>query len=103
MQKVFYIKNMVCDRCKSKITQIVRENHAEIKDLQLGKISILPQPQFDEEKFSNQLTQEGFELLKNPDLQTLASIKTHLLKIIHTAPYHENLSDVLLNKVYNDY
>lgn len=103
MQKVFYIKNMVCDRCKSKITQIVHENHAEIKDLQLGKISILPQPQFDEEKFSNQLTQEGFELIKNPDLQTVEAIKTHLLKIINTASYPENLSEFLAKKLYKDY
>src|SRR5699024_1446667 len=39
----------------------------------------------------------------NPDLQTVESIKTHLLKIINTASYPENLSEFLAKKLYKDY
>src|SRR5699024_12856018 len=88
---------------KNKQVQESDKNKTRKKNLQVEKIIISQQHQFEEEKFSHQLTQEGFELIKNPDLQTVESIKTHLLKIINTASYPENLSEFLAKKLYKDY
>lgn len=94
---------MVCDRCKSKITQIIHEHQAEIKDLQLGKIRILTDDDFEEEKFSEHLSVEGFELIKDPELQQVESIKIMLVNIVESGEFPNSLSDFLIEKLNRDY
>lgn len=103
MERVFYIQNMVCDRCKSMITQIIHENKARIKELQLGKISILTDANFQEEKFAEELAKEGFELIKNPDIQTVESIKVLLVNLVDSGEFPQSLSDFIAGNLNKDY
>lgn len=94
---------MVCERCKSTITRIIHENKAQIKDLQLGKVVIKINEGFDEIKFAEQLDNEGFELIKDPDAQLVEKIKVVLLKIVNSNDFPESLSEFLSKKLHKDY
>src|SRR5690625_1058531 len=103
MEKTFYIKNMVCDRCKSRIKQITLDHHAQIKSLQLGEITIETSSSFDLKKFAENLEKEGFEIIKDEDLQLTESIKVILLQLIDTHEIPKSLSEYLSNKLNRDY
>ncbi len=103
MKKTLYIKNMVCDRCKSKITQIIHEHKAEIKSIQLGKVEILVPASFDENKFAKDLSAEGFELVKNTEDQLVESIKVILVNMVKSTTFPESISNFLSQELNKDY
>ena len=57
MKKEFYIKNMVCDRCKMVVQQIAERFLANAEEIQLGKVILNISPDF------NQIE---FDILNNP-------------------------------------
>lgn len=103
MEKTFYIKNMVCDRCKSSITQIVKHHQAQIIDLQLGRVVLKHNENFDTEKFAAQLLQQGFEMIRDPEIQLGESIKITLLELIEKEDFSINISTFLSDKLHRDY
>lgn len=102
MEKVFYIKNMVCDRCKTSVKEIVLQNNAEIIDLQLGRIVIKTSANFNLAQFADDLSQNGFELMKDPDLQLTESIKINLIEWVKEGD-NGKISTFLAEKLNKDY
>ena len=47
MKKEFYIKNMVCDRCKMVVQQIAESFHAKTEEIQLGRVMLNIDQNFD--------------------------------------------------------
>lgn len=101
-----YIKNMVCDRCKMAVSQILQQLDLHPIKVELGEVSI------DENPSSAQLftlrtalEQLGFELLDDRRQQTIDHIKSALIRLVH---YHDNqsssnLSDYLSSELHQDY
>lgn len=103
MEKVFYIQNMVCDRCKSSIERILYTFQAQIIDLQLGRVRIEVLSNFDVEEFSNKLKANGFQLIKDPEKQLIESIKATLIQQIEEVNFKINLSEYLTERLHRDY
>lgn len=94
---------MVCNRCKASVQQIIKTCGAEAIDIQLGKIQIKINPDFNTDKFSNLLKENGFQLIKDPDFQLIETIKTHLINYIGKALFTQNISAYLAQSLHKDY
>ena len=103
MKKEFYIKNMVCDRCKMVVQQIAEGVQATTEELQLGKVVLNIPQNFDEKKFSKALQKNGFELMQHPEIQLTEAIKVELIHLIENNNSEENSSSYLANRLHKDY
>ena len=101
-----YIKNMVCDRCKMAVSEVLQRVGLHPIKVELGEVSI------DEAPSSAQLftlrtalKELGFELLDDRRQQTIDHIKSALIRLVH---YHDNqsstnLSNYLSSELHQDY
>ncbi len=103
MEKTFYIKNMVCDRCKKVVQELVYKHEGELIDLQLGRATVAIKENFDIDDFEKDLNDNGFELMKKPELKLVESIKINLLNWIQSPPKQQNLSAYLTSTLHKDY
>lgn len=103
MKQTFYIQNMVCDRCKTAVEHLIKKNHAEIISLELGRVIINTSPAFTINKFSEDLKDNGFRLIKNPDIKITETIKVNLLDLLNAKGGHKHFSTYLENKLHRDY
>lgn len=103
MKKELFIKNMVCDRCKMKVEQLLIQNKVTISNLQLGKVVLDAPDNFNLEKFDQELTKNGFELIENPDKKLVEEIKITLLSLLDQTGRNENFSDFLSDNLHKDY
>ena len=103
MKKEFYIKNMVCDRCKMVVQQIAEGVQATTEELQLGKVVLNIPQNFDEKKFSKALQKNGYELMQHPEIQLTEAIKVELIHLIENNNSEENSSSYLANRLHKDY
>lgn len=103
MKKTFYIQNMVCDRCKSAVKKLIKAHQVELVDLELGRAVINTSSNFDVKKFSAELKENGFYLIKNPDEKLVEQIKVALLKMLNNKERSDNFSIYLANNLYKDY
>lgn len=106
MEKILYIKNMVCDRCKMAVRKIMTDNGLHIIDLELGVVKL--DDNIDEtmlKRLRDELDTLGFELLDDHREQTIDKIKSAIIKLVH---YHDsksaqNISDYLSTQLNSDY
>lgn len=103
MKKELYIKNMVCDRCKMSIEDLLKQHQAKVIDIQLGKVIFEAPNSFDLEKFDQELIQNGFELVKDSETKLVEEIKVNLLNFIAQSTDSQNFSDFLAEKTKKDY
>jgi len=103
MKKTFYIQNMVCDRCKSAVKRLIKAHQAELVDLELGRAIIDTSSNFDLKKFSDDLKENGFYLIQNPEEKMVEQIKIALLNMINSKEKPDNFSTYLTNELYKDY
>jgi len=103
MKQEFYIKNMVCDRCKMVVKQIAEAGNAVAKDIQLGKVVLHIPDNFDKNEFQTELEKNGFELIQNPEIQIAEAIKTELISLVENHHSAENLSSHLSKSLHKDY
>ena len=103
MKKEFYIKNMVCDRCKMVVQQITERFLANAEEIQLGRVVLNIPQDFDEKKFSKALLKDGFELMQHPEIQLTEAIKVELIHLIENNNSEENSSSYLANRLHKDY
>jgi AraC family transcriptional regulator len=99
-----YIKNMVCPRCIKAVEQLVHNLPAETLYVHLGDV-LLKEPLSQERlsKLSDQLKEQGFELLDDNLKQQIDKIKTVIIDHIHYKedekfPYTEILSKELMRE-----
>ncbi|WP_121665513.1 helix-turn-helix domain-containing protein [Mesonia aquimarina] len=103
MKKEFYIKNMVCDRCKMVVQQIAERFHVEAEEIQLGKVILNISPDFNQIEFGTALKKDGFELMQHPEIQLTEAIKVELIHLIENNNSEENSSSYLANRLHKDY
>ena len=102
-----YIKNMVCDRCIKVVWEELHKLGYSIKSIELGKVELIEPFEIDKSELELCLTNQGFELLDDPDYKMINEIKS----IISDQVYYneeinqpkENLSQKLKKKIGRDY
>lgn len=105
-ENVFYVKNMVCDRCKMVVDRVFRDEQIEPKSVELGVVTVdgdVSDEQVD--RLSNNLEAVGFELLKDRKSQIVDQIKAAIIDLVHYNDNNSslNLSSVLQQKLRQDY
>ena len=102
MKTTLYIKNMVCDRCK---TAVIRELNAlgyHIDSLELGQVVLDQDTPVEISKLEKILQELGFELLIDETDVLVEKIKTAIINKVENQD-HSNLSTFLsstFNKSY---
>ena len=100
------IKNMVCDRCKTAVRTIFKNNGASVERIELGSVE-LNEPLADTtlENIHHELEAQGFELLTDSRQQIVERIKTLVIEMLRYGGNDGgcNLSVYLADKLHSDY
>lgn len=105
MEETFYIKNMVCDRCKQVLHQELSKAAIPFSKIELGEIVATISSETDFETFKKIIMANGFEMMKS-DTELLVEKTKELLqeKIIVQGGFDVKVSTYLathLNKEYS--
>jgi AraC family transcriptional regulator len=101
-----YIKNMVCDRCRMSVAQVLDNMHTPYRRIDLGEVELVSEP--DEkflEEFRKKITPLGFELIEDRNSRTISKIKAAVIDLVrgNTANKKIKLSAYLSDVVGKDY
>lgn len=78
-----YIKNMVCDRCKMAVQQVLEENKLPFTQVELGEIDLVGEPDDNQlQKFKTSIEKIGFELIEDRNARTISKIKSVVLSFV---------------------
>ena len=92
-----YIKNMVCNRCKMVILNLLNDEGFEVDTIHLGKITVHEQPNYDYDKLDELLKNIGFELIKEPSIVLVEKIKVTLIQHLD-----KNSTDVIWSELEHE-
>lgn len=102
-----YIKNMVCDRCRYVIQNIlddmgIRPLSVTLGEVDLGDMDLHPDQLKD---FSERIHAVGFEILNNKKSRLIENIKKHVIALVQQPEQIEKtrLSEYLANHLFHDY
>lgn len=104
---VYYVKNMVCDRCILMVKQRLSALCLDYSKVGLGEVELaypLSEAQF--LSLKNDLLQIGFELLDDKKASLVTQIKSTIIKYIHcddNPDMNKKLSVLLAEKMGTDY
>jgi AraC-like DNA-binding protein len=107
-KREYWIKNMVCKRCLKVIKQELEEIHIKVLSLELGKLTVEAiigtHVQIDE-KVSEVLHSNGFEIAKNEAEIIVENIKITLIELVTQLPFHlkQKTSEHLASELHRDY
>lgn len=101
-----YIKNMVCDRCRMSIANILESMHIPYRRIDLGEVELDHEP--DEkflEAFRSKITPLGFDLIEDRNSRTISKIKSGVIDLVRgkTPNKKVKLSAYLQELVGKDY
>lgn len=107
MQKTqLNIKNMVCDRCKMAVEQVLKEAKLTPERIDLGEVWVSDRPtEAQLAQLKTRLEALGFELLDDQRQQIIERMKTAIIELVH---HHQgdkglNLSTYLAQLLHRDY
>lgn len=102
-----YIKNMVCNRCKTVVKAELEKAGLQVRQVELGEIEIaeevLSGQQLDAVKQA--MSTHGFELIDDHKSKIIERIKNHVIDIVHHSEEPTNLkhSQYLAQQLGYDY
>ncbi|WP_296149531.1 AraC family transcriptional regulator [uncultured Flavobacterium sp.] len=102
----FYIKNMVCNRCKTAVQNEFEKIGIHPIAIELGEVETsggISKKQLSE--LENSLKHIGFELIDDKKSKIIESIKTEIIRLVHYSEEIENtnLSNILSDKLHYEY
>lgn len=104
---LIHIKNMVCDRCIMVVRQQLEAQHFQVKAIDLGTATIVPEPSEQQlTTLQKSLESLGFQLIDKDKNKLVERIKIILIDLIHykrSAPAHANYSDILSGELHKEY
>ncbi|WP_066219132.1 helix-turn-helix domain-containing protein [Formosa haliotis] len=104
MKQQIYIKNMVCERCKQSVSQLLATLGIAVYQLDLGEVTIEPITDDIYKTLKIKLQELGFELIRSEDDILIERIKTILVKILdQQVDTKLKLSEVLTAHIPKDY
>jgi len=101
-----YIKNMVCDRCRFVVQNILHELNLKSVSVQLGEVD------FGEaninsrkmEQFRNRIEELGFELINDRKSKLIEDLRQHIIAFTQKdLPEKVKLSEFLADRLHHDY
>nr|WP_253952253.1 helix-turn-helix transcriptional regulator [Mucilaginibacter sp. SG564] len=101
-----YIKNMVCNRCKTAVQTELEKAGLEPLSIELGEVSLKQNPEAQQIKeLEKSLTSLGFELIDNQKSRLIEQIKTEIIKLVHYTDTTKTLklSAILADHLHHDY
>ena len=102
-----YIKNMVCDRCRTAVRHLLQQAGLPPTDVQLGEVRLAETPTAEQlDGLREKLHGLGFELLDDKRRQTIERIKTTILGLVRQpddAVRRLNTSEYLARQLGRDY
>lgn len=104
---MLYVKNMVCDRCIMIVRQQLEHLHFEVKDITLGKVKVVPEPdahQLQDIAAAFQIL--GFELIDKEKDQLVEQIKNKVIELVHYSDLNEineSLMHLIADRLDKDY
>jgi AraC-like DNA-binding protein len=101
-----FVKNMVCGRCISAVSNIFNEINIKVKAIHLGEVETEAEvSDQDMESLENILLKTGFERIKDSTHQLTEKIKNFIIIKISELDIDDNflLSEFLSSKLHKDY
>jgi len=78
-----YIKNMVCDRCRMSVGQVLDKMKVPYKRIELGEVELTNEP---DEKFladfRNNITPLGFDLIEDRNSRVISKVKSAVIDLV---------------------
>ncbi|MCY1483767.1 DNA-binding transcriptional regulator AraC [compost metagenome] len=102
----FYIKNMVCNRCKTAVQNEFEKIGLTPVSIELGEVETAEEISKKQlEELQNTLKHLGFELIDDKKSRLIEQIKTEIIRLIHYSEEIENtnLSTILSEKLHYEY
>jgi len=106
MNTILHIKNMVCPRCISAVSELFTELEIETLDIQLGEITLLKSIDASKkELLVSKLLSAGFELILDKNIAYITQIKTLIIDNIRNndGETRYNYSVLIAEKLGQDY
>lgn len=76
-----YIKNMVCDRCKAAVKEVLDRNQIQYKSVELGEVDLASQPPEQTlQQFRADIEMLGFELIEDKTARLVNQIKKTVIE-----------------------
>lgn len=102
----FQIKNMVCDRCKIVVTEIIERLQIPYEKITLGEV-VLENSLAGEklQNFKNELSKVGFQVIEDKNEQIINKIKSLIIEDVYETEdaSEKRLSEVLSKALLHDY
>ena len=85
MTHTLFIKNMVCDRCKTVVQKLLDDHGLKVVAMELGKVVIQEMDETKELKLEKALSENGFELIIESSEALIEQIKIMLIKLLENS------------------
>jgi len=102
MKTTLYIKNMVCNRCKSTVLRELDALGYDLDSLELGQVVLNTSTPIEYSKLKEVLTKHGFEIIQEETEVLIEEIKIALIKKIENQD-NANLSAFLTKRFNKSY
>lgn len=106
MSHIIHIKNMVCPRCISAVSQILTDLNVEYKAVKLGEVELVSiLNESDKEEISRKLQNSGFSLIDDRKSQLIEQMKTLVIDKIHHSSEELDIkwADYISENIHLDY
>lgn len=104
---LLHIKNMVCERCKTAVRNLLEQHELHPEQIELGEVTLHEEKLGKEalEKLKRELQQLGFELIDNRAGRLIEKIKNIIIRQIHhsSEQLHKNFSNIISEALHYDY
>lgn len=101
-----YIKNMVCNRCKMVVREVLEKNGLPVVSVELGEAVVGSDiGAEDKNRINTALESLGFEIIDDRKSRLIEQIKKLIIELVHQQQneIRINLSDYLSEKLSHDY
>ncbi|HBR54890.1 MAG TPA: AraC family transcriptional regulator [Flavobacteriaceae bacterium] len=106
MSSIIHIKNMVCPRCISAVSQILVGLNIDYKAVKLGEVELVSTlNEFEKKSLSKKLQNAGFSLIDDRKSQLIEQMKNLVIEKIHYSNEKTELkwADIVTGELNLDY
>ncbi|MEQ9438423.1 MAG: AraC family transcriptional regulator [Cyclobacteriaceae bacterium] len=82
MFRIFFVKNMVCDRCKQVVRDELEHLGVSVRSIRLGEVEVINEENLEEDVIAQRLQHRGFELLRNEQDWQIEKIKRTIILFV---------------------
>jgi AraC family transcriptional regulator len=100
---ILYIKNMVCDRCKTAVRDILEKNRIPFTNIELGEAEV-DGSNVNLNSLRRDLASVGFELIEDKTARTISRIKNAIVDYVRNDQHNKvTFSKFLSEKLNREY